>query len=271
MQLWDSGLSRRVRPLTTPAFQAGAILAIVLLLNSCADAQTGSAKRGPRIKVAEEIFPFGIVPEKGVVSHVFWLRNTGDEPLEITKLVPNCGCTEAPLEKKHAAPGDSIRVEIAFGSGLYHGFVEKFVQIESNAAGRVPALTFRSHVAADSEPTGSITMTPRSVDLGLQMADSARDGWNTVVKLRNITKSPLAINIVERPDRQVGCNDFSGRLGAGEERQILLHFEPDLPKLVISKSVTFEAIGADTTRVTLPIFQKAPWGSKPGGTGAKTK
>ena len=199
------------------------------------------------------------------------MHNTGDEPLEISKLVPNCGCTEAPLEKKHAAPGDSIRVEIAFGSGIYHGFVEKFVQIESNAAGRVPALTFRSHVVSDSEPTGSITMTPRAVDLGLQMADSARDGWNTTVKLRNITKSPLAINIVERPDRQVVCNDFSGPLGAGEERQIRLHFEPDMPRLVISKSVTFEAIGADTTRVTLPIFQKAPWGSKPGGTGAKTK
>lgn len=244
---------------------------MILVLAACAKAQTGNAKRGPRVKVADEIFPFGYVPQRALVSHVFWLRNTGDQALEIRKLIPNCGCTEAPLEKKHAAPGDSIRVEIAFGSGLYHGNVEKFVQIESNAAGRVPALTYRSMVVTDSESTGPISLTPRVVNLDSQRPDSVTGGWHTAVTLRNRSQGPLAINIVDRPDRLVVCDDFSGSLGPGEERQIQLRFEPSLPKQTISKSVTFEAIGTDTTRITLPINQRGPWGATPGTAGAKPK
>jgi hypothetical protein len=232
----------------------------------CADAQTGDSGtpgKEPRVKVADEIYDFGLVPQRALVSHVFWLKNTGGATLEIQKLVPNCGCTEAPLEKKKAAPGDSIRVEIAFGSGLFHGPVQKFIQIESNAAGRVPALTFSASVVTDSEPTGPVSLNPRTVNLDLQHPDSTANGWNAAVTLRNNSAAPLAISIIRQPDRQVVCDDFSGLIGPGEDKQIALHFEPALPQQIFSKSITFEAAGSDTVRITLPIFKTGPWGAKP--------
>lgn len=69
--------------------------------------------------------------------------------------------------------------------------------------------------------------------------------------------------MISRPDRQVLSEDISGRLAPGEERKISLRFEPELPKQVFSKSVTFEATGSDTVRITVPVFKKRPWGPNP--------
>jgi hypothetical protein len=233
---------------------------------TCADAQTpgpGDSAKEPRVRVADEIFDFGFAPQKSLMSHVFWLKNAGGQTLEITKLIPNCGCTEAPLERHQAVPGDSIRAEIAFGSGLFHGPVRKFIQVESNAAGRVPALTFTAVVVTDSEKTGSLVVTPRAVNLDEMHPDSTGTGWRTDVSLRNGSRFPMEISMISRPDRQVLSEDISGRLAPGEERKISLRFEPELPKQVFSKSVTFEATGSDTVRITVPVFKKRPWGPNP--------
>jgi len=230
---------------------------------------SGSPAKEPRVKVADEIFDFGFVPQKSLVSHVFWLKNSGGQTLEIKKLTPNCGCTEAPLEKHQAAPGDSIRAEIAFGSGSFHGPVRKFIRVESNAAGRVPALTFTAVVVTDSEDTGSLVLKPRAVNLDDLHPDSTAADWRTSVSLRNSSHSSLELRVISRPDRQVLADDFSGQLAPGEERMISLRFEPGLPDQVFSKSITFEATGSDTVRITLPIFKRRSWGADPGVGDAK--
>ena len=231
------------------------------------DAQAGGSgdpSKGPRIKVADEVFDFGYVPQKSLVSHIFWLQNSGGQTLEIKKLTPNCGCTEAPLEKHQAEPGDSIRVEIAFGTSSIHGSVRKFIQVESNAAGRVPALTFTANVVSDSEDMGPLALKPSAVRLDDQRPDSTTSGWTTEVSLRNTSRSALEIRVISLPDRNVTVGDFPGWLGAGEERKIALRFGPGLPAEVFSKSITFEAVGSDTVRSTLPIFKKKPWATDPG-------
>jgi len=261
--LTHNGLMSRDWPSTVRVPIRCSPLLLAAIMVSCADAQTDGPPKEPRVKVADEIFDFGFVPQKSLVSHVFWLKNTGGQTLEIKKLLPNCGCTEAPLEQRDAAPGDSIRAEIAFGSGLFHGRVRKFIQVESNAAGRVPALTFTAAVVADSEKTGPIVLMPRALNLDDLHPDSTVNGWRTDVSLRNGSRSQVEISVISRPDRQVSADDFSGKLAPGEERKISLRFEPGLPDQVFSKSVTFEATGPDTVRVTLPVFKTRPWGANP--------
>ena len=47
-----------------------------------------SAFAAPRLTIDENIFNFGYVPQNSKISHVFWLKSTGDDTLKILKVVP---------------------------------------------------------------------------------------------------------------------------------------------------------------------------------------
>ena len=69
----------------TMATLATAVLAV------SANAQEGanpSPAKQPRIEVPEVSFNFGYVPQGASISHVFWLRNVGDDTLRITDVRP---------------------------------------------------------------------------------------------------------------------------------------------------------------------------------------
>ena len=93
-------------------------------------AVAGLAVAGPELTIPEEAFDFGYIPQNSKVSHVFWLRNTGDQELRIVKVTPGCGCTQAPLDKQVIPAGDSARLEIIFSSKLYFNRVAKKPVIE---------------------------------------------------------------------------------------------------------------------------------------------
>ncbi len=57
------------------------ILTVVLLMSAA-----GSS--APRLMIVEDAFDFGFVPQHSKVSHVFWLRSTGDDSLKILKVQP---------------------------------------------------------------------------------------------------------------------------------------------------------------------------------------
>jgi hypothetical protein len=212
--------------------------------------------QGPRIRIHQEVFDFGIVPQLCEVSHVFWLRNTGDETAMIEKLIPNCGCTEAPIEKHRVEPGDSTRVELIFGSHNYRGVVEKFAQVISNAKGRVPALTFSSFVVADSEAVGPLEATPRFFNLDETMPEETGDGWVSRFTLKNNGKAPIIVETLDRPDRMIATDGFDGALGPGEKTEITLRFDAELPSQVFSKSVTFLVSDESQGRLTVPVFKR---------------
>ncbi|GAB4326304.1 MAG: hypothetical protein Kow0074_20710 [Candidatus Zixiibacteriota bacterium] len=215
---------------------------------------------GPRVKTPHETFDFGIVPQACEVSHVFWLHNTGDEELVIHELIPNCGCTEAPLEKDHVAPGDSTRAEIIFGTGVFTGPVTKFTQVKANAVNRTPALTFKARVYPDSALPGPIRISPAAVRLDDARPSGSGSGYTQTVTLRNTGSSPVAIEMIDRPYADVRVQDFSPiELGPGEAHELTLTFDKSLPTQVFSRSITFAVSDTMQERITLPIFKKKPW------------
>jgi hypothetical protein len=253
--------SLKTNSLHVVAWFAVGVFSIAMALQS-AEAQT----RGPRIKTDHEIFDFGLVPQYSEVSHVFWLRNVGDETLLIDKLIPNCGCTQAPIDKKEIGPGDSARVELIFGSHNYRGDVEKFAQIISNAQGRAPALTFSAFVVADSVSMGPLEATPRLINLDETMAEEAGGGWVSRFMLKNNGKSPVTVETLDKPDRLVATDGFDGALGPGETTEVTLRFEAGLPSQVFSKSLTFLVSDPAQARLTVPVFKKGgPESSRPEG------
>jgi hypothetical protein len=234
--------------------------AIGLLVIGSVAAEGLAAKRGPRVKTRLEVFDFGVTPQFSEVSHVFWLRNTGDETLVIDDVIPNCSCTEAPIEKKNVEPGDSTRIELIFGSTTYDGPVSKFAQVKCNGKGRVPALTFIANVIPDSERIGPIVAEPRRINLNDDESRSnVGENLATAITLTNTGKEPVNITMIDKPDRDIIVDDFTGTLAPGEARTLNVRFTEALPELTFSRSITFAVSDSTEARLTVPVFKKRSW------------
>lgn len=48
----------------------------------------GQAFAAPRLTIPETEFNFGFVPQNSTISHVFWLKSTGDDSLKIISVKP---------------------------------------------------------------------------------------------------------------------------------------------------------------------------------------
>ena len=56
-----------------------------------------SAQKKAVISAEETSFDFGTIKEaNGNVSHTFQIKNTGDSPLVLTRVIASCGCTTPP-------------------------------------------------------------------------------------------------------------------------------------------------------------------------------
>ena len=51
-------------------------------------AMVSGAVAAPRIMIDSSSFNFGYVPQNSAVSHIFWLKSTGDDTLKIIKVTP---------------------------------------------------------------------------------------------------------------------------------------------------------------------------------------
>lgn len=217
-------------------------LALLTVLSGFAVAQE---QTGPRLKCSTEIFDFGYVPQGATVSHTYWLRNSGTETVVIKQIKPNCGCTQVPPTDSTIAAGDSLPVEILFGSRNITGKVEKFTRIVSNAEGRVPALTFRSMVFKDGELAAPLLATPALVIVG--------DATVAKVTLRNVSKTPLTAVVVDSPAGfiRLSVNDLT--LAPNETTELSFEIIPQHEKREFTKSITIETNDHAKSRLTIPI------------------
>ena len=60
---------------------------------------------GAKVVIAEDHFDFGEVFEDRQLSHTFVIKNSGNAPLEIRKVDPDCACTAADYERTIPAGG----------------------------------------------------------------------------------------------------------------------------------------------------------------------
>ncbi len=68
----------------------GWLIIASLMLSTCdnSDRLMINPPPGPQLTIKQDSFDFGIVPQHAKVSHTFWLYSTGDQPVEILRVVP---------------------------------------------------------------------------------------------------------------------------------------------------------------------------------------
>lgn len=102
------------------------VLAFVLLV---------PASAGPRAEFTETSFDAGVVQHGTLLEHEFVVKNTGDEPLQITEVRPSCGCTVADYDSTIPA-GASGRIKIKLKTAeVPSGKSSKQITVGTNAEG----------------------------------------------------------------------------------------------------------------------------------------
>jgi len=76
---------------------------------------------------------FGTVPQDRVVKHAFKFKNTGLNPLMISKTDVSCGCTVHNFPMDAIPPGQDGEITIEFNTTGKKGFQQKTITVHSNA------------------------------------------------------------------------------------------------------------------------------------------
>jgi len=115
----------------------------------------------PQITVDKATFNGGTVAENSTVEAVFKITNSGTEPLHITNVRPDCGCTVTAYDSV-IAPGKSGLIKPAVNlKGFRTGRMSRGVTVTSNAA-NTPSLRLmiEAHITAPVEASaGYLSLT----------------------------------------------------------------------------------------------------------------
>ena len=93
------------------------------------------SSQSPQLIVSEEEWDFGIVKPDAKPTHVFIIKNGGDEDLLIDRVRSSCGCLKASIASKRISPGKSVELKATFDTTGYRGKVKKDIYIKSNDPG----------------------------------------------------------------------------------------------------------------------------------------
>ena len=93
-----------------------------------------SQPAGPKIEFKSNVVDYGEIIKGSDGIRIFTFINSGDMPLEITKVYSSCGCT---IPKKPEAPialGETGEIQVKYDTNRV-GPIRKTITVNSNAAG----------------------------------------------------------------------------------------------------------------------------------------
>ena len=123
------------------------LFAVILMAVGMASAQ--GAKKAV-LAVEQNVFDFGTIKEAdGPVAHTFVVKNEGNAPLVLTRVVASCGCTSPEWPKEPIAPGKTAEVKVTFDPKDRPGMFAKTIALYSNGKRGSYILTLRGKVIGE--------------------------------------------------------------------------------------------------------------------------
>lgn len=89
---------------------------------------------------------FGTITEGEIAKHAYKFKNTGSNPLLISKAVASCGCTVPSYPKEPIPPGGEGEIVVEFNSANRPGQQNKNVLVYSNAQEEAMSIGFTVEV-----------------------------------------------------------------------------------------------------------------------------
>jgi len=121
------------------------LLSLSLFIGMSTYAQdTGSGRNEAVIAFDISSYDFGDIKQGDKVEYSFSFKNTGNQPLLVTNVLVQCGCTATDWPREPIASGKTGIIKVMFDSSGKTGMQHKVITIVSNATNtheRVKILT----------------------------------------------------------------------------------------------------------------------------------
>ncbi|MFQ5454470.1 MAG: DUF1573 domain-containing protein [Candidatus Zixiibacteriota bacterium] len=221
---------------------------IIFLLLSLISATSGFTE--PKIAITETTFDFGKTVQHAKVNHTFWIKSTGDDTLVITKVVPGCGCTKAPLMDSVLAPGDSTSLDIIFSTKSYRGYVSKRPYFETNISDEKAYLKIFAELIPEPENMMPISITPYKLDVS-QFSEKPRRRAKFLIE--NKGDRDFDIKLIDGSDKYFDVS-LPKSVKAGETVEGMITVHKDAIKNEFEQSLTFEVSNnEELIRYSIPV------------------
>lgn len=218
------------------------ILAVVVLTVT-------SALAAPKLAIPVSDFDFGYAPQNSSISRVFWLKSQGDDTLKILKVIPGCGCTQAPLQKEVVPPGDSTQLEIIFHTRTYSGISKKSPTIQTNEGPPDSHVSFTANVMPRPDSTYPVIIAPYKLDLS-QFTEKAREKMTFTIN--NVSDKKLTPSMVYCPNEFFTIK-LPGAINAGGKAEGTLILTSKGIAESFEKSFTIALDDEKSSRFTVPV------------------
>lgn len=194
----------------------------------------------PKIAFSSLVHDFGRVSAGEIVRANFTFTNTGNAALEITEVVPTCGCTTAGTWEKRIEPGKTGTIPLQVNTANFSGPVTKFVTVRcTDPTQNTVMLQVKGTIWKP------IDVTPMFVVFNI----SGDPPTNEVrsVKISNNTDQALVLS-----DLQTGNRAFTAEIKTnqpGKEFEIQIRVVPPLAIGTIQGPVTVK-----TSSTNMPVI-----------------
>jgi hypothetical protein len=144
----------------------------------------------PRLELAGgTTFDFGDIYRGQKATHLFTIKNAGNDTLLIKNVSASCGCTAAMASENVVPPKSTSRLNVTFSSEGYGGRVHKTVTVESNdPLNPVQRVNITANVQPVLEPSPTYLFIPRSKVDSVTLSS---------ILVTNVTQKPVTILGVE--------------------------------------------------------------------------
>ena len=94
--------------------------------------QSSRTAEKPDVQTDEVLFDFGYAQHQQTITHIFKLKNVGNQPLDILDVDSSCSCTAALLSEKTILPGETAEIEVKFETEYRRGRQISTVKVRTN-------------------------------------------------------------------------------------------------------------------------------------------
>ena len=132
----------------------GILLTIIILVFSVfainAQNQKEVNPNMPKIEFEKTVYNYGTIYRGSDGTCYFEFKNTGKEPLILSKPRSSCGCTVPTWPKQPVLPGKTDKIKVTYNTRRI-GIINKTVTVYSNAVNKSIVLRIKGKVVAKSK------------------------------------------------------------------------------------------------------------------------
>ena len=169
--------------------------------------------------LSERVMDFGTVMQDSVLVGQIEFKNSGTQPIVISRVHTSCGCTVAKLDKMEYQPGEKGEIQVSFNTKGFSGFSRKYVTITLSQGQPVS-----SRVVLQAKISTPIQVEPAFLDLQditLEGKPSERS-----LEITNNTNSTLQVEEIKTNIKNLDISLDTVTLQPGSTEKIKIIYTP---------------------------------------------